>query len=165
MRKPKRATVAVVAVLIVLAASVGVLAVLNRERVEEKQQRLDDEYFVIAANETDYTITMVEFMAFEQREFQATLKKNGLAPESRVFAGVPFAELLQANEIDTAERTSAVFEAADGYVSAIPLEEALDGENCYIVIDRGGDGPFRMILAKDQFSQRWCKLLTDITLK
>jgi len=161
----KKSTIAVIAILVVLAIGVAVLAVLNSQNAEEKKQQLADEYLYIHVGGVEYKITLEEFLSFEQQEFEANYKKNNLAPESRTFAGVPFAEILRAKGIAPAGFGSAVFAAADSYAQALSMADALDEENCFIVYDDGADGPFRMILPKDQFSQRWVKLLTDITLK
>jgi len=164
-KSKKKSTIVVISVLAVLAIGVAVLAVLNGKNAAAKKQQLSEEYFVITADEMEYKVTAEEYLSLGPREFEANYKKNGKDPETRTYTGVPFAEVLQAKGVDPAGFGSVVFAAADGYVSPIPIEKALDEENCFIVFDDGGDGPFRMILAKDQFSQNWCKLLTDVTLK
>ena len=161
----KKSTIVVVAVIAALAVGVAVLAVLNGRDAAAKKQLRDDAVFVILAGGTEYRVTMEEFLTLEQRAFEANYKKSGRDPETRYYTGAPFAEILQMKGIDPAGFDSAVFGAADGYASAISMERALDGEGCYIAADEGGDGPFRMILPKEQFSQNWCKMLTDVTLK
>ena len=163
--KVRKSTIAVIAVLAVLAVGVAVLAVLNGRDAKEKKLLLDDAVFLISANEIEYRITMEDIEALGPREIEANYKKSGKDPESRAFTGVPFAALLRHMGIDTEGLRSAVFSAADGYASALSMERALDENNCFIVIDDGDEGPYRMILAKDRFSQDWCKLLTDVTLK
>ena len=161
----KKSTIAVIAVIAALAVGVGVLAALNNKDATARQQLRDDAAFLIAANGAEHRVTMEEFLSLEQREIEANYKKSGKAPETRVYTGVPFAELLRMKGIDCAGMKTAVFSAADGYSSALAMEEALDEAGCWIVLDEGGDGPFRMILPRAQFSQNWCKLLTDVTLK
>jgi len=163
--KAKKSTVAVISVIAALAVGVAVLAVLNGRDAAGKKELHRDAVFLIVAGETEYRVTMEEFLSLEQREFEANYKKSGRDPETRRYTGAPLAEILQMKEIDTAGFSGAVFGAADGYTSAISMEDALDAQRCFIAADEGEDGPFRMILPKDQFSQRWCKQLTDVTLK
>ena len=160
----KKSTIAVAAVLAVLAVAVAVLSVLSGKDAEKKQLLRDNAQLLIVSGGEEYTLTMEEFLSLEQREIQANYKKNGKEPEARVFYGVPFAQVLRAKHIDPAGAAKALFSASDAYASLLPMEDALDEDNCFIVADSGADGPFRMILARDQFSQRWCKLLTDVTL-
>jgi len=152
-------------VLAALAVAVALLIILNKRNTDEKRQFRTDEIFQIRAGGEEYTITLEEFLGLEQREFQAVLKKNGKPPEDSLFTGVPFAQVLRGFGIDAGGYHTAVFTAADGYASALPLAGALDETNCFIVADSGGDGPFRMVMAKDRFSQRWCKLLVEVVLK
>jgi len=166
----KKSTIAVVAVIAALAVGVAVLAVLNGRDAAGKKQLREDAVFVILDGRTRPPVTLAEvtmedFLSLEQREFEANYKKSGRDPETRSYTGVPFAEILQMKGIDPAGFTVAAFGAADGYASAITMEEALNAQGCLIAADDGADGPFRMILPLDQFSQRWCKLLTDVTLK
>jgi len=161
----KKSGIIVIAVIAALAVGVAVLAVLNGKTAIAKKQLRSDAAFLIVAGGMEYRVTMEEFLILEQREIEANYKKSGKDPETRVYTGAPFAEILRLKGIDAGGFNSAAFAAADGYASALPMEDALDEANCFIAADDGDDGPFRMILAKDQFSQRWCKLLTDVTLK
>ena len=161
----KKSTIAIIILLAVLAVAVTVLAVLNSKSALAKQQLLKDARFLIAADGEEYTVAMEDLEALEPREIVANYKKSGRDPEIRRYTGVPFAAVLRARGVQPEGMRTAVFSAADGYVSALPIADALDEENCFIVIDNGNEGPFRMILAKDRFSQRWCKLLIEVTLK
>ena len=166
----KKSTTVVIVVIAVLAVGVAVLAALNGREAAGKKQLRDDAVFVILDGRGQppvmlAEVTMEDFLSLEQREFEAVYKKSGKDPETRYYTGAPFAEVLQMKEIDPAGFAAAAFGAADGYASAISMEDALDTQRCYIAADDGGDGPFRMILPKDQFSQRWCKMLVDVTLK
>jgi len=160
----KRSTIAVIAILLALAIGVAVLAILNGKNAEAKQRLRSDAAFMIIIGEVEHKVTMEEFRALDLREIQANYKKNGKAPEIRAYTGIPFAEILRQRNIDLADITKVIFTAADNYASAITMEEALNEDNCFIVLDDEA-GPFRMILARDQFSQRWCGYLTDVDLK
>jgi len=161
----KKSTLAVIAVLAVLAIGVAVLAVLNGRQAMGKAASIYDTAFLVLAGDAEYQVTLAEIEDLGPRDIEANYKKSGREPETRTYRGAPFAEVLAMKGIDPAGFSSAVFSAADGYASALPMEKALDRENCFIVIDPGDEGPFRMILAKDEFSQQWCKLLTDVRLR
>jgi len=160
----KRTTIAVVAVLAALAAGVAALAILNGKNAKADQKLRDGDAFLITAGGTGHKITMEEFQALDLRDIQANYKKSGKAPETRIYTGLSFAELLRVKHIDATGAAAAIFTAADGYASAITLEDALNEENCFIVLDDEA-GPFRMILARDQFSQRWCSFLVNVVLE
>jgi len=161
----KKSTIAVIAVLAVLAIGVAMLAVLNGREAAPKQQLRSDAVFLITVNETEHRVTMEDVESLGPRKIEANYKKSGKDPETRYYTGVPFAAVLRLKGIDAGGLRSAVFTAADGYSSIISMEDALNEENCFIVIDHSNEGPYRMILAQAQFSQHWCKLLTNITLK
>ena len=171
----KKSTITVIAILAILAAGVSVFAVLNGQDADGKKHLQDSAEFIIIAGEAEYTVTMAEIKALQLQEIQANYKKNLKAAETRIYTGVPFAHVLRLKGIGTQGINTAVFTAADRYASSLPIAEALDEDNCFIVItengqplgkrEDGGTGPFRMILAKDRFSQRWCSFLTDVTLK
>jgi len=161
----KKSTMAVVAMIAALAVGVTVLAAVNGRQAAAKNRARGDAAFLIIAGEEEYKVTMEEFLTLEQREIEANYKKSGKEPETRRYTGAPFAAILRMKGIDPAGFNSAVFAASDGYASALPMEDALDEDNCFIAADSGEDGPFRMLCPKDTFSQRWCKLLTDVTLR
>ncbi len=164
----KKSTGIVIAVLAVLTAGAAILAALNGAQATAKKKLQNDAEFLIVTGEgkqkVTHKVTMEELQALEPQAIEAVYKKSGKDPETRAFTGVPFAAVLRAKNIDPTGFKTAAFTASDGYASALPIADALNEESCFIVIDSGDEGPFRMILAKDQFSQRWCKLLTDVTL-
>jgi hypothetical protein len=105
----------------------------------------------------------------------ANYKKSGQAATNRTFQGVSLKAVVERMGIDYSRYVSVSFLAAAGYASALSIVEAMDDGNCYIVIaeenkplgtrESGGSGPFMMILANDQFSQRWCKFLLEVNLQ
>lgn len=162
-------------VVILLVAVVGVFALLNHSGVEEKRQLQDDAIFLIQEGGQSTEVTMADIESLEPQEIVANYKKSGKDPEQRHYTGVPFAQVLTLKGIDAQGYSSVVFTAADGYASALPIADALNAENCYIIIaeegqplgkkEDGGSGPFRMILPNDQFSQRWCSFLLEVSFQ
>ncbi|MCL2508449.1 MAG: hypothetical protein FWF05_04665 [Oscillospiraceae bacterium] len=161
----KKSTIMIAVILAVLAVGTAVLAVLNSNASKDRRQLRSDAVFLIIHGDTEYRVTVPEIESLNPREIQANYKKDGKDAETRQYTGVPFAEVLRIKGIDASGAGTAVFAASDGYSRALPMADALNGDNCFIVLDSGDEGPFRMIMAQDQFSQRWCKLLTDVTLK
>lgn len=163
--KAKKSTVAVAAVLAFLAVGVAVLAILNGKDAKARKELLESKVFVIAAGGTEYEVTATDIEALGPREFQANYKKSGKAPETRLYSGVPFAAVLELKGVELEGIETATFSAADSYSSILSIAEALDEENCFIALDEGEEGPFRMIKPKDPFSQYWCKQLVKVILK
>jgi len=167
----KQNTKIVLSVVAVLLLAVAVLAWLNQDSVAEKKALLERGGFRITANGQDYTVTMEDIQAIGPRVIDANYKKDGKAPIPKQYTGVPLKSLFDYLKIDYSAAKTVSFTAADGYASALPLNEALDAENCFIVFEEEGEplnkkeyGPYMMILAKDQFSQRWCKFLLEVAV-
>jgi hypothetical protein len=69
----------------------------------------------------------------------------------------------------------AVIKGVDGYAVALTSNEVLQDDNVYLVFEkdgkqmkgkkRGGSGPYQVIIRQDQFSQRWCKFVTEIVME
>jgi hypothetical protein len=96
-------------------------------------------------------------------------------PTERSFTGVPLAVVAEDLGVSLDGAEQVIFMAADGYTTAVTGDEAADPENVYIVYERdgqpsgtkaqGGTGPMEIVIAKDDFAQRWCKFLMDITIE
>ena len=171
----KRNTKIVIGVVGVLAVAVVVLALLNWGNVASKKEAQEDGVFSLYAGDGEYTVSMSDVEALASSDIKADYKKSGQDPETKSFLGASFKALVESLGIDVSAFSSVSFTAADGYASALDIDEAMDGENCFIVIamegeplgdsEDGGSGPFMMIMAKDQFNQRWCKFLLEVRLQ
>ena len=158
-----------------LIVAVGVLAWLNRDSIAQKKAMQESGTFLISANGQEYTVSMDDVLSLSPRLIKVNAKSSTTDYTNKEFAGVPLKVLFDHLGVDVSAAKSVNFTAADGYSSAIPISDALDEDNCFIVIkedgnplgtkESGGTGPYRIILAKDQFSQRWCKFLLEITVK
>ena len=166
----------VIAIIAVLTVTVAILAVLNQDYIAEKKAIQDSGTFIITAIDgTRYTVKMDDIMRLDPHVIEANYKKTDKAPVIKQYTGVSLKSLLDSFDIDYLIAKSVSFTAADGYASAISIDDALNEDNCFIVIEEegeplgtkesGGKGPFMMILATDQFSQRWCKFLLEVEIK
>lgn len=175
-KKPvNKTTIIVIVVLVALAVVVGVFALLNREGVEEKRRLQDDAVFLVTAGEQSVEVSMEEIEGLGTKDVEANYKKSGKEPEVRTYTGVPFSEVLALKGIEADGYSSVTFIALDGYASAVGIDQALNPEECWIIIREGGEplgtkedggsGPFRMILPNDQFSQNWCSFLMEAELR
>ena len=157
----------------ILALAVGVLAWLNAGNIEEKKAFQEGATFLVSTGNVQHLISMDDIMKIRPRAIIANHRSGGQTRE-RQFTAVSLKSLLDHLGADYSSARNIVFTAADGYSSAVPLAEALDEDNCLIVFEEagvalgtresGGEGPYMMILAKDQFSQRWVKFLLEIRL-
>jgi hypothetical protein len=112
---------------------------------------------------------------FEKTEFNANMDTSKTGPEQKSFGGVPMKLVLEDMGLSLTDAKQVVFKAADGYSSAVTAEEAAENENVYLVYERGGQpsgamkqggsGPIEIVIRGDEFSQRWCKYLTEIDLE
>lgn len=171
----RRNTVILIAVIAVLSALTVVLALLNADGAAKKREMQNNATFLIITGDKTVTVTMEDIISLDPAEVEAVHKNNGKAAEPRVYTGVPLAGIFAVKAVDTNGYEAVSFTAADGYASAVSMAEALDTQNCHIVIaeageplgrrEDGGSGPYMMIMAKDAFSQRWCKYLTEVKLQ
>ena len=171
MSRNTKITAVVMAVLLI---AVAVLAWLNRGNVQDRRAMQESGTFLVTAGDLQFTISMDDVLKLGPQRISAVLRSGGRDGEPMVFAGVSLKSILDSLGIDYSSSRGISFMAADGYVSAILIAEALDEENCFIVFEedgqplgtreRGGRGPYMMIMAKDHFSQRWCKFLMEIVV-
>jgi len=170
-----KGTKAVFVTAAVLIAVVAVFAVLNREHIAPKKEAQEAGFFIIHADGQEFAVSMDDILALSPFDITANYKPSGREPVTRIYQGVSLKSIVESLNIDYSGYRSVSFLAADGYASAISLNEAMDGGNCCIVIsldgeplgtrEDGGSGPFMMILPDDQFSQRWCKYLLEVNFQ
>ena len=168
----KKNTKTVIIVMAVLVAAVGILAWLNRDSIAQKKTAQQSGTFFISANGRQYNVSMEGVLMLSPRSFRVNAKSSTTDYTEKEFTGVSLKVLLDHTDVDYSTAGSINFIAADGYASAISISDALDEDNCFIVFEEdgkplgtkesGGSGPFRMIMAKDEFAQRWCKFLLEI---
>ncbi len=158
-----------IAIIVALAIATVALYFLNRPSVTAQ-----DSSFNIEANNEIYEIDIALLEEIGIIDIAANYNtSNTDGDETRNFEGVPLVHILEHLKIDMTNCTGVVFTANDSYSTGISIDEALDPEICFIATgedgeqlqgrENGGSGPFMMVLPNDQFSQRWCKYLAEVT--
>ncbi len=166
----------VMAVVVILVLVVGVTAYLNRGDLAAKQESQQDAFIIIKSGGSEVArVDMGQLKDLNQVDVEANLKRSGKDPEKHQYTGVLLKEVLEAAGADTAGKDTVIMTAVDGYTSAISMDEVLEDDNVYVVYkidgqplgtkEAGGSGPLQVILAKDPFSQRWCKFVMEIDLQ
>jgi hypothetical protein len=174
--KNKKLLIIIIAIMAVLTIALGVTAYLNMGNVADKKTLQEKAVIMIASGDKKLAqANMAYITGLGEEEFKANLKKSGKSPVEHSYTGIPLKNLLSGLEINTAGVTTVVLKAIDGYSSALTLDEVLEEDNVYIVYkmdgkllenaENGGDGPYMALIRKDTYSQRWCKLLTEINLQ
>jgi DMSO/TMAO reductase YedYZ molybdopterin-dependent catalytic subunit len=167
-------TVMIVVVILVLV--VGITAYMNRGDLDAKQSSQQDAYVIIKSGGSEVArIDLEQLQGMNVADVEANLKRSGKDPEKHAYTGVLLKEVLKAAGADTTGKDTVVMKAVDGYTSAIGMDEVLEEDNVYLVYEidgqplgtkeEGGSGPLQVILAKDPFSQRWCKFVMEIDLQ
>jgi len=174
--KNKKLWIIIIVVVAVLAIALGVTAYLNRGNLSEKKELQENAIILIKSGDKELAEANMELVtSLGEKEFKANLKKSGKPPVEHNYTGVPMKNLFAELKIDTTNVTTVVLKAIDGYSSALTLTEVMEEDNVYIVYkmdgkslgnaENGGDGPYLALIRKDPYSQRWCKLLTEINLQ
>ena len=168
----KRNTKIVLIVACALALAAGILALLNSGNAAQKRAMQESGTFLIEANGQQYIVSMKDLQSLSPQKVQVNAKSSTTDYEKKQFTGISLKSLFDHLGVNDSTARSVSFTAVDGYASAISISDALDEENCFIVFEEdgkplgtkesGGSGPYRMILAKENFSQRWCKFLLEI---
>jgi len=155
----------------------GLLTFLGRGDIVEKQSLNGQAIFKVYGNEEELkTYTMERLTRLGQVDFSAYLKSSGHDSKKQGYKGVLLKDVLIDAGIDLDKVDKAVVYAIDGYVVAISREKLMDDDNVYLAYmcegqliaskDQGGDGPYQVIISKDEFSQYWCKYAykVDVTI-
>jgi hypothetical protein len=171
----KKSTLAITATVVVLMVMIIVLAALNDERAQELAARQDDATFVIRTGGEVFTVDFQTLQEAGIRTFTATRRGGGATAAQVSFQGVPLTVLCGWLGIDLSNVGSVVALAADGFSSVVSGDQARDMENVFIATaengivlakrDEGGDGPYMLVVAKDTFSQNWCKFLSELIIR
>jgi len=169
-----RNTKIVVITAVILAVAVAALAWFNRGYAEDRKAAQESGAFLVTFGDSQYTVTIGDLEQIGPRAIEANYKTNLMPAVRKKYTGVSLKSVFDHLGVDCGAARAVSFAAVDGYVSAAPISDALDEDNCFIVFEEdgkplgtresGGTGPYMAIFAKDRFSQRWCKYLLEITV-
>jgi len=172
MSKQMKIIVSIIAILVLI---IGVTAYLNRENVQEKVTLNNEAIFIVKHNGEDKkSYTMEDIRSLGEIEIKATKDTSDSDPEELKYTGVPLIKLYEDAGVTVTEEDTIINVAADGYTVALDGSKVVDPENVIITYmingeaigtrEKGGSGPYLIIVAKDKFSQYWCKyaLSTDV---
>jgi DMSO/TMAO reductase YedYZ molybdopterin-dependent catalytic subunit len=172
--RPKKSTVLILAVIVILIVFVAILAGINRGQAGEQPS---DGSLRLTAGETQLKeYRYDDIRAFPSVDVEKTIDSSKEDDESGVFTGVPLELLLDDADPDWRDKyTEFIFHASDGFVASVFASDVEKGNNVLVVFekdgellqgpDEGGRGPLRIVVADDPFGNRSAYLLTSIEAK
>ncbi len=124
-------------------------------------------------NPGNFTYSQLE--AFSPVTVQVTLSSSSHAADNGNFSytGVALKVLLEQAHI-SANATSVYIQAADGYGTTIPIQDAQNANTLLAyqkdgtpmtALSEGGEGPIRLIIGNDEFAQRWVRGVSVIDVR
>lgn len=171
MKGNKRAVIIVCAVLVVLAAAIGVLAYLNAPKDLEEGQLV-----LVKGESTLASWTMEELKALPAVETYKEITSSNHAGDSGTFRGVALHTLLGGvGEEALAGVTKVYVYAQDGYTTSYKLSEVSGSDDFLLAyskdgqglgtMNNNGTGPLRLVVVSDEFGTRSCKYVYKIEIK
>jgi len=158
----------IVGIILILVLTMGVTTYLNKNHVETSKALNEDAIFMIKdKDQVVKSYTMSQIQALGEVEVIATKDTSNSGPEDHTYTGVPLIKIYEDAGVQVSEGDTVINLAADGYTVALKAQKVIDEENVILTykVDgkflgnhgEGGNGPYMIIVAKDQFSQFWCK--------
>ena len=120
-------------------------------------------------------MTLAELKAYTPTTVQVTVSSSSRPTDNGDFnyTGVQIAELLNQAQISD-DATGVYVQASDGYGTTIPIQDALN-QNTIIAYEKNGEpltelkddgeGPLRLIIASDQYAQRWVRGVVAVEVR
>ena len=168
----KKTIFVLIAILIVI---VGIFAYLNSGYIKDKKEMHINAEIIVKEGDKEILLTFNEIKKLGEEEFKANLKSSGNPAEEHSYTGVPLKNVIKKANTDVEDKAQVIVRAVDGFTSAYNMSEVLEDNNMYLAYmmddellkgqEDGGDGPYQIIVRKDQFSQRWAKYVLEIELQ
>ena len=162
-------------VIAILIAIVSIFACLNSGYIKGKKEMHINAEIIVKEGDKEVLLTFNEIKKLGEGEFKANLKSGGNPAVEHSYTGVPLKNIIKELNTDVEDKTQVIARAVDGFTSAYNMDEVLEDDNMYLVYmmdnellkskEDGGDGPYQIIVRKDQFSQRWAKYVLEIELQ
>lgn len=159
----------------VLVIAVGVLAYLNQQGLGALQSQDNPRLRITAQGEEVAVLELQELIDLGAHEFQATLRSSGSPDRDSSYRGVSLKAVLEHVDPGLVQRAREIIaRAEDGYVVAYSIDELQMADHLYVVFEeegkplagkgQGGSGPLLLMARQDEFGQRWCKFLVEVSL-
>ncbi len=166
----RRNTLIIYIVLVVLASAIAFLAVLNAPRGDIESGTIT----ITKDGGTVRVFTMDEIMEMDYVE--KAIVSSDLKNHEDIFRGVPLRTLISLADSALTENASMIIvRTEDGLVSAFPIGDVVESDSIILAyskggqslgsLESGGDGPFRIVVADDEFRNRCPKYVYEIEVK
>lgn len=168
-----KSTAIITGVILFLTAAVIMLGILNYEYMTARRELLRGYgTFLVTVVSENYThvVSMDDVLTIGYMPVSAIYRG-----ESRNFTGVPLASIFEHLGVDCSGADAVVVTSLDGLRTAISIADAMDDTNTFIIFEEdgqplgtmedGGVGPYRLIVARDPFPNRWARHLMEITVQ
>lgn len=140
-------------------------------RGEEQEQ----EIYIISGEDIEIIESDFIYNHVDSESFPTVVRSSGKKPVETEYKGIELSKLFSSLEIDIYNIERLTFNAYDGYKIALSLEEIMEPKNVYLTYERdnkkmrskerGGNGPYQIVIRRDPFSQRWIKHVEEIILE
>jgi DMSO/TMAO reductase YedYZ molybdopterin-dependent catalytic subunit len=165
----KASKIAIVALIVVIAVTVPVYFYMRQNAGTEGS------IMVRGAVDNPRNFTYDELKSFLPVTVQVTLSSSSHAADNGVFSytGVPLSMVLEEARLSQ-NATSVYLQAADGYGTTIPIQDARNPNTilayekdgtALTALSEGGEGPIRLIIGNDEFAQRWVRGVSVIEVR
>ena len=167
----KRGTIIIISVLVLLAAAIAVLAVFN-DPGEAETGTLT----VVCEGEAVRTFTMDEVMEMPYIEVYKKISSSSFQDIEGTFRGVPLRAIIDSADASLlTDATQIITRSEDAFAAAFSAEEVTESDSVFVAysldgkslgtMDSGGTGPFRLIIADDEFGNRSAKYLFKVEIR
>ena len=167
----RRGTIIIISILVLLAAAIAVLVVLNDPGEAETGT-----ITIVRGDETVRVFTMEEITAMPYIEVYKKITSSSFKDIEGTFRGVPLRALIESADATLLDgATQIVTRSEDAFATAFSAEEVLESDSVFIAysldgeslgtLAGGGTGPFRVIITDDEFGNRSAKYLFKIEIR
>ncbi len=162
-------------ILAVFALLIAIFALLNFNSISNIGSNKIDSTILFKTKDKDYIVGFDLIDKLDSEEFEAVVRSNGKKSKTVMYTAVKLVDILDSLNIDYKSTNKAIVKAEDAYISAVSIDDINIDGNVYIAYKMngkylksrqdGGEGPFQLIIRKDNFSQRWVKYVIEVELQ
>ena len=153
----------------------GVFAFMNREIVKSTGAVHENAQIILKSDGQEVKLGFDQITQLGEKEFTAIFDSSDTKPQEHSYTGVPLMNIIKELNVDIENIEQIIVRGIDGYTVALNPKEVMEEDNVYLAYklngkllkgkQKGGSGPYQIIIRKDEFSQRWCKFVVEIELK